>query len=404
MGHEGRKDALLVTEEGVARVQEALRDRGLDGWLLYEFHGKNDVAWNLLGLAWTTRRAFALVPAEGRPKALVHAIEHSSWRHWPWDTASYAGWRDMEAELTELVRGRTKLAMEVSSRSSVPTLDLVPCGVLDLVREAGVDPVSSGDLVSTFHAVWSAKGLADHRRASEIVRETAAEAFERAADAIRDGAPTTEGALGAWIRNRLGERGLVVENDCIVAIGPRAADPHYNPGEQGETIGRGEVLLIDLWGKFDEEGIPADQTWMGYMGGTLPEEVAKIWGVVKGARDAAVRFLEDRHRSGEPVRGYEVDDVAREHIARAGYGEHFIHRTGHSIDRDLHGSGPNLDNLETRDDRLLVPGVGFSVEPGIYLPNHLGVRSELNVYWGMEGPEVTVSRPQDDVFLLLDDE
>ena len=403
MGLEGRTDALLVTEDGVARVQEALRAQGLDGWLLYEFHGKNDVAWNLLGLEWTTRRSFALIPADGSPRALIHAIEPSSWRHWPWEMESYAGWREMETKLGELVRGRPRLAMEVSARSSVPTLDLVPSGILDLVREAGIDPVSSGDLVSAFYAVWTPEGLDGHRQASEIVKETAYEAFQRAAQAIRDGDPTTEGALSTWIRTRMADRGLVVSNDCIVAIGPRAADPHYNPGEVGETINRGDVVLIDLWGKFDEAGVPADQTWMGYMGSTLPDEAARVWTVIRDARDAAVRFLEERHAAGTAIRGFEVDDVTRAHIADAGFGEFFIHRTGHSIDRELHGSGPNLDNLETRDDRLLIPGVGFSIEPGIYMADHLGMRTELNVFWADDGPEVTVSNTQDEVFLLLDD-
>jgi Xaa-Pro aminopeptidase len=388
-------------------VQEALRAAGLDGWLLYEFHGKNDVAWNLLGLEWTTRRSFVLIPADGTPTALIHAIEPSSWRHWPWTTMSYSGWREMEARLSDLVAGRTRLAMEISDRSSVPTLDLVPSGVVDLVRDAGVEPVSSGDLVSSFYSVWPEGALQRHREASEVVKEVAAEAFQVAARAVRDGSPTTEGALSQWIRDRLAERGLGVENDCIVAIGPRAADPHYNPGSIGETINRGDVLLIDLWGKRAEDDCPADQTWMGYLGPRLPDEVQKIWTIVRDARDAALAFLAARAGEGRPIRAFEVDDVTRGHIAEHGYGDYFLHRTGHSIDRELHGSGPNLDNLETRDDRLLVPllvpGIGFSVEPGIYLADHLGVRTEVNVYWGTDGPEVTVSGAQEDVFLLLDD-
>jgi Xaa-Pro aminopeptidase len=293
--------------------------------------------------------------------------------------------------------------MEVSPRSSVPTLDLVPSGIVELVREAGVEPVSSGDLVSAFHAVWSADGLERHRVASEVVKEVAAQAFREAADAIRSGSPTTEGALSQRIRDRLAARGLLVNNDCIVAIGPRAADPHYNPGAVGETINAGDVVLIDLWGKATDQDYPADQTWMGYMGAVLPDEVNKVWTIVRDARKAAVSFLVERHAAGVAIRGFEVDDVSRGHIAKNGYGDHFIHRTGHSIDRDLHGSGPNLDNLETRDDRLLVEGVGFSIEPGIYLPNHLGVRSEVNVHWGAGGPEVTVSEAQEDMFLLLTD-
>ncbi len=405
-GRSGRagKPALLVGKEGVARVQEALDERSLDGWLLFDFHEQNPVARALLGLEWTTRRSFTLVPAAGDPVALVHAIEHSSWRHWPWEKRSYAGWREMEAGLADLLAGCARVAMEVSPRSSVPTLDLVPSGIVELVRETGVDPVSSGDLVSTFYSRWTDEQLEAHRRYAAILPEIAKEAFERAADAVRRGQPTTEGALATWIRAELARRGLGVDHDCIVAIGPRAADPHYDPGPVGETIDRGDVLLIDLWGKGDEGDVPADQTWMGYLGSELPDEVSDVWAATRDARDHAVRFIEDAHREGRALRGLEVDDACRSVLDDRGYGRYFVHRTGHSIDRDLHGSGPNLDNLETRDERLLVPGVGFSVEPGVYIPDHLGVRTEVDVFFGPDGPEVTTPIPQESIFLLLPEE
>jgi Xaa-Pro dipeptidase len=393
----------LLRPEGLREVQSALREMALDGWLLFEFHGQNPIAQSLLGLEKTTRRSFALIPAEGEPELLIHAIEHSAWRHWPWRKRSYSGWRDMEEALASLVAGRPRLAMEISPRSSVPTLDRLPSGIVDLVRSAGVEPESSGNLVTAFHSVWSDAQLETHRDTARIVEEVAREAFELAAAGVRDGAPRREGEIAAWIRSELASRGLAHDVDCIVAIGPKAADPHYHPGSEGEPIRRDDVLLIDLWGRPSTDAIPADQTWMGYMGNLLPPKTREVWEAVRDARLAGVRFLEERAAAGEPVRGFEVDDACRRVIRERGYGDAFVHRTGHSIDRELHGSGPNLDNLETRDDRLLVPGVGFSIEPGIYLPGELGVRSEVNVHWSANGPEVTTPHPQDEIFLLLDE-
>jgi Xaa-Pro dipeptidase len=263
--------------------------------------------------------------------------------------------------------------------------------------------VSSGDLVSAFHSRWTPEQVEDHRRAARIVADLAREAFRRAAEAILAGSPTTETALSNWIRQELAARGLPDEASCIVAIGPRAADPHYAPQDPGETINRGDVLLIDLWGASGPDACPADQTWMGYMGSTVPSRVQEIWEAVRDSRDAGVEFIRQRHSEGAEIRGFEVDDVVRKVIVDRGYGPWFLHRTGHSIDRSLHGSGPNLDNLETRDDRRLIEGVGFSVEPGIYLADDIGVRSELNVYMGPSGPEITTPDLQEQVFCLLDD-
>ncbi|MGB1779267.1 MAG: M24 family metallopeptidase, partial [Longimicrobiales bacterium] len=244
--------------------------------------------------------------------------------------------------------------------------------------------------------------LDDHRRAAVIVKDTARAAFERAADAIRSGTPTNEGALSAWIVDELQSHGLVDQVSCIVAIGPRASDSHYAPIGDGETINRGDLLLIDLWGAF-AGSVAADQTWMGIMASEVDARTQEVWEAVRDARDAALDFLRTRFEAGEDVMGLEVDDVARGVITDRGYGEHFVHRTGHSIDIDLHGSGPNLDNLESRDERKLLPGVAFSVEPGIYVTDDIGIRSEVNVYWGASGPEITPDGYQTEIFTLLDD-
>lgn len=395
--------ALLATDAGVARVQEALRERDLDGWLLYDFKDRNPIGRSLLGLDWTTRRGFALVPATGRPRLLIHAIEHSSWRHLDWPRESYSSRQLMEDGLRALLAGCKRVATETSARCDVPYLDLLPAGIRDVITATGIELHSSGDLVSTFYAVWTPVQRDEHGRASQLVKTLARDAFTRAAQHIARGETITEGALATWIRAELVRRGAPVHADCIVAIGPTAADPHYDPGEAGRRIRAGDLLLIDLWGALHEDSVPADQTWMGFLGSALPSRIAELWETVKAARDGVVASLQARHARGEILRGFEGDDVARGIITDAGYGEWFIHRTGHSIDRDIHGRGPNLDNLETRDDRVLVPGVGFSVEPGIYIPDDVGIRTEINVHMGPDGPEVTVDEPQQDVFLLLQD-
>ncbi|MDT8367977.1 MAG: M24 family metallopeptidase [Longimicrobiales bacterium] len=390
--------ALLTTRSGVDQVQAALRERDLDGWMLYEFRGQNWISAALLGTGWTTRRSYVVVPARGEPVALVHAIESAAWRHWPWERRSYAGWQEMEAQLGELVSGRGRYAVEFSPGAAVPTVDLVPAGTLELLRKVGVDPVSSGDLISLFFSVWNEAQLAEHRATAETIAEVARASFVEAARGIGEGSPHTEGSLTRWIVAAMERGGVRVEADTHVAVDAGAADPHYAPDGEGETIGAGQVLLVDLWGRPHEEAVFADQTWMGWMGPTPPERVRRVWEIVRDARDVGVALLEARAAAGEEVHGYEVDAACRAHIASAGHGEHFIHRTGHSMDRKLHGSGPNLDDLETRDDRILVPGVGFSIEPGIYLPGDFGVRSEVNVHFGTEGPEVTPGEIQRDLF------
>ena len=397
-----RASALLMSADRIAEVQAALAERDLDGWLLFEFRGQNWISAALLGVEHTTRRAWVLVPREGQPIALVHAIESSAWRAWPFARERYAGWREMEDKLGRMLSGRRRLAMEISPGSAVPTVDNVPAGAFELVRALGVEPISSQDLVTTFHSVWSAAQLADHRHAAEVVAAVVQDALREAALAIERGDPDTEGALAHWILDRLERGGVTVDADTHVAVGAGAADPHYAPAGEGERIAAGQVLLVDVWGRTSKTSVFADQTWMGFLGPSPPPRVAETWDAVREARDVAVSFLRRRHVDGTPVHGFEVDDAARSVIRERGFGDFFIHRTGHSIDTRLHGSGPNLDNLESRDDRVLVRGVGFSVEPGVYLPGEFGVRSEINVHWGPNGPEVTPREPQDELLLLLD--
>lgn len=368
--------------DGLDRIQSALAEAGLDGWLLFDFHGLNPIAAGLLSLdGMTTRRIFALIPREGVPVAITHAIEQAPWNGWPagWKKLTYSGWHALESQLSELVAGKT-VAMEYSAGDAVPYLDRVPAGVIEMVREAGARVVSSADLVSRFYAVWSQQGLESHRRAAEAIAAIAAEAMRMAGQRAYEAKPMTEYGLARWIRDKFAAQGLATDHGPIVAIGPNAANPHYEPAESGSAeMRRGDVLLLDLWAR-EDGGIFADQTWMASLGDPSARDV-ELWNAVRDGRDAAIALLRERIGSRKPVRGGEVDDACRAVIEARGYGERFIHRTGHSIDpRDLHGSGPHIDNLETREERLLLPGVGFSIEPGIYLTGDVGMRSEVNGY------------------------
>jgi len=392
----------MLTVEDLPRLQDAIADAGVDGWLLYNFRGLNPIATGLLGLpGMLTRRIFAYIPREGRPVAITHAIEQGPWAQWPagWSREVYSSWPDLEAHVARLVRGKT-VAMEYSPGDAVPYLDRVPAGVLELVRAAGGIPVSSSDLVSRFYAVWTAAGLASHRRAAEHLARIAREAFGRAGASVRDGAALAEHDVQRWILAQFASAGLTTDHGPNVSASEHAANPHYEPSPSAPRVLRqGDVLLIDLWAT-EADGVYADQTWMGTIGAPS-ERAQQVWTAVRDARDAALALLKERIGTGAPVTGAEVDDAARAVITSAGFGPHFTHRTGHSIDeRDLHGSGPNLDNLETRDARRLLPGVAFSVEPGVYLAGELGVRSEVNCIVGDGELLITPGDIQRDLFVV----
>ncbi len=385
-------------------IQDALRAAALDGWLLYEFKGCNPIASGMLGFeGLSSRRAVAWIPAVGTPVALMHAIELDAWRLWPadWGRTIYQSWRSLESELATLVRGK-RVAMEYSPGDAVPYLDRVPGGVLDMVRACGAEVVTSAELVTRFYAVLTEAQLASHIRSAEALAEIGPAALHRAAAAARAGTPLTEHAVQQWIMAQFEARGLETTHPCDVSVNANSANPHYEPSaERTALITMDCVLLIDLWA--GEPGQPyADQTWMATIGEPSDPDVQPVWNAIRDARDAAIAAVRDGIAAGTPVRGADVDDAARAVITAAGFGAAFTHRTGHSMDaHDLHGSGPHMDGFETREERHLLPGVLFSVEPGVYLAGRFGMRTEVNVAVMPDSTvRVTPSQIQSDLFRL----
>lgn len=382
-------------------IQKAIADAGLDGWLIFDFQGLNPVATGLLELhGMTTRRYFVFIPPQGNPVAITHAIEQGPWENWPaaWKKEQYSGWKPLEDLLRAHLSGR-KIAMEYSPGDAIPYLDRIPAGVVEMVRSAGANVVSSADLVTQFYAVWTEAQLESHKRAAKIVSRIAQDAI-RLAGSRADSDPATEFEIQQWIMQRFADNNLNTIHEMIVAVGPNAANPHYEPTAlNSATIKRGDILLVDLFAR-ESDGIFADQTWMASLG-TPSARDAKVWEAVSGARIAAEDFLRTNIRAGKLVSGGEVDDVSRTYIEERGFGKYFIHRTGHSIDaRDLHGAGPHIDNFETREQRKLLPGVGFSIEPGVYITGEVGMRSEVNAYVGVDDVVITPDDFQRDLLIV----
>jgi Xaa-Pro dipeptidase len=378
---------------------------GADGWLLYDFRKVNPIAERILGpTGMGTRRLFVLLARSGPPVAVAHRIELQPLADFPGEVRAYGSWRELHGYLAALVRGRT-LAMEVSPEDAVPYLDRVPHGVVQLLESFGARIVSSAPLVSRFAARWTAAELDGHRRAAEALGAMARDALAWAGSETARGTEVREVGLQRRVLDAIERAGLVTDHPPIAAFGPNSALPHYEPHAGADLrLQAGQVLLLDLWAGPAAGTVFADQTWMAFAGRAPDAEVRRVWQAVRGARDAAVALLRERSKpkgeGGKLVTGAEVDDAARAVIRAAGYGEYFVHRTGHSIDRDLHGSGPHIDNFETADERPLIAGVGFSVEPGVYLPGRFGMRSEINVYMAETGPEVTPRAPQSELLLV----
>jgi len=384
-------------------VQAALEEMGLDGWLLFDFHGLNPVATGMLGLrGLLSRRIFVLVPRKGLPTAITHAIEQAPWKHWPveWPKEQYSSWRTLEEQLAKLVKGR-KLAMEYSPGDAVPYLDRVPAGVLEMVKAAGARVVTSGELVTRFYAAWSNGHVDSHRRAAAAIAQVAKDAITVAGKRARGGAPMAEHELAKWILDRFAEQKLAADHGPIVAAGANAANPHYEPSAATtRLIQKGDILLVDLFAhEAVGPGVWADQTWMASLGAPS-QRALTVWAAIRDARDAAIALVQDRVAKGKDVSGAEVDDASRAVIDQRGFGKYFTHRTGHSIDpRDLHGSGPHIDNLETREERKLIPGVAFSIEPGIYIAGEIGMRTEVNMYLHGGRAVVTPDNYQQDLII-----
>ena len=371
----------MIGPRELARLQPLVAQAQVDGWLLFDFRGRNPIAAAVLGDEIVgSRRVFVLIPPAGPPTALVHAVDAELWRAWPADWSKRV-WVTREAlaeELGALVRGQ-RLAADISPDGAIPYLDGVPAGVAAWISSLGATLVPSADLVTRYCSVWTPDDVASHRRAAEAIAGIAREALTRAGTAAAGGRPITEHELAVWVRERFDQAGLVTDSGPSVSWGANAARTHYEPtAQESRAIVPGALLLLDLWAK-EPGGIYADQTWMAAIGAPR-ERDARLWDLVRTARDAALDLIRQRVRSGTPVRGAEADAAAKAVIAGAGHQDHTVARTGHSIDRyGLHGFGPPIDDTETYDDRVLIPGVGFSVEPGVYLPGDAGVRSEVNV-------------------------
>jgi Xaa-Pro aminopeptidase len=368
-------------------IQRALRESGLDGWLLYDFHGSNPIATRLSGVDrsahLTTRRWYYLIPREGAPRALVHAIERHNLDLLPGTKTVYGRREQLDAGLTELLKGVKRIAMEYSPECAIPYVSRVDAGTAEAIKARGVEIVSSGDLVQAFEAVWTPEQLESHRVASQALYRIKDKAFAAAASAVRAGVPLTEYQLQQQMVAWFTQEGLMSDSAPVVAVGPHAGDPHYLPTEaSASVIGPDELLLLDLWGKLAQPGaVFADITWVGFTGREVPAPMAKAFDAAARARDAAVELVQAAARDGRDLRGWEVDRVARAVLVAAGFEAQVLHRTGHSLGESVHGNGAHLDDFETHDDRRLLPGTGFTVEPGVYLAD-FGVRTEINVFRG----------------------
>lgn len=377
----------------ISAIQAAIRDSGFDGWLFYDHHHRDPLAYSILGLdpaMHVTRRWFYMVPATGEPRKLVHRIESGRLDTLPGTKAEYSSWQELEARLEEMLDGATRVAMQYSPRNAIMYVSMVDAGTVELVREMGKQIVSSADLVSQFEAVLSDAQIQTHYAAQEKIDRILAEAWKQMGAKAR-GSGVDEFAMVQWLSEAMRREGLIWEHGPNVSCGANAADSHYEPtAENSNAIRKGDFVLIDIWGKLDQPGaVYYDITWTGVVDRepTLREQT--IFETVRNARDAAISKVQAAFAQKTPIAGWEADDAARQVIRVAGFGEWFTHRTGHNIGSDIHGSGAHLDNMETHDVRLILPNTCFSVEPGIYFPGEFGLRSEVNMMTRPGRAEVT---------------
>jgi Xaa-Pro aminopeptidase len=384
-------------------LQSDIRAAKLDGWLFYDFRGRDPIAHRILNLppAMRTRRWFYFVPAKGTPRKLVHKIESESLAAVPGETLYYAGQDELRKNLAKLIGRGKVVAMQYSPKATVPYVAMVDAGTIELVRAAGAKVVSSADLVQKFEACWTPKQLESHLAAGKVIDRVIQGAFDEAAKHVREKQTFTEYDLQQWILKEFAASGIQREEGPDVAVNANASDPHYGPVRgKSSPIREGDLLLLDVWGKTKDTGsVYYDVTWIGYLGVKVPEKYAKVFAVLREARDKAVDLILTSIAKGKPLQGWQVDKAARTIIDKAGYGKYFFHRLGHSIGETVHGNGANMDNLETHDVRHLIPKTCTSVEPGIYLPD-FGMRTEVNVYIG-EGEARVTGAVQSEILPLL---
>jgi Xaa-Pro dipeptidase len=384
-------------------MQSDLRAAKLDGWLFYDFRGRDPIAHRILQLPnhMRTRRWFYFVPAKGTPKKLVHKIETQSLAAVPGDTLYYSGQDELRKNLKKIMRQAKMVAMQYSPKNAIPYVAMVDAGTVELVKSCGAKVVTSADLVQKYEACWTPAQLQSHLEAGKAIDRIVADAFAAAAKGVHSKKPLTEFELQQWILREFEKAGLMTEEGPDVAVNAHASDPHYAPSAELPTpIKEGDLLLLDVWGKTMAEGsVYYDISWVGYLGAEVPEKYTKVFGVITAARDKAVELIRASVAAGKPVQGWQVDKAARSVVEKAGYGKYFIHRTGHNIGTAVHGNGVNMDGLETHDSRRLIAGTCNSVEPGIYLPE-FGMRSEVNVYVGESEARVT-GAVQGEILALL---
>jgi Xaa-Pro aminopeptidase len=364
-------------------IQSAIRDAGFDGWLFYDHHHRDPIAGRILGLdpnTHITRRWYYLIPAEGEPRKLVHRIEQGRLDSLPGGKGLYSSWQELHTGLEAMLGGYRRLAMQYSPNNDIMYVSMVDAGTVEFLRGLGKQIVSSADIVSQFEAVLSEEQIASHSAAQIAIDNILAEGWQEIGRRVRSGNPVTEFDMVQWFAEAMRRDNLTWENGPNVSVNANCSDSHYEPSaERSSPIGEGDFLLIDIWGRKNEPGtVFYDITWTGVIGRDASEHEQLVFETVRNARDAAIAAVESAFAEGRPIRGFEADDAARAVIEAAGFGQYFTHRTGHNIAQELHGSGAHLDNLETHDQRLILPNTCFSVEPGIYLPE-FGVRSEVDM-------------------------
>ncbi len=373
-------------------IQSALRERHLDAWLFYDHHHRDPIAYRVLGLPedlMVTRRWFYLIPAEGEPQKLVHKIEAGHLDSLPGKKRTYAAWQELFESLKQMLGKNRDIAMQYSPNNLVFTISLVDGGTLDLVRGLGKNIVSSGDLVALFEATLTEEQIATHFAARDAVDAITEAAFKEIGRRVRNGG-THEFEMQQWILEAFRRENLITVDAPIVAVNANSGNPHYGPDTStSKPIREGDFVLLDIWAK---ENVPRsvfyDITWTGYVGATPSDRMHELFRIVRDARDAGAKFVQDSIAAGKTIAGWEVDKPVRDSIKAAGFGEYFVHRTGHSIATEIHANGANMDDLEIHDERRIIPNSCFSIEPGIYLPE-FGVRSEINMLVRSGRAEVT---------------
>jgi Xaa-Pro dipeptidase len=390
----------------LAAIQGALKERKLDGWLFYDFRGSDPLACSILGMgdSFRSRRWFYYVPATGEPTRIVHAIETAALDHLPGKKIIYLPWQQLHEHLKATLAGSKRIAMQYSPNNDIPYVSRVDGGTIELLRSFGLEIISSADLVQQFEAVIDEAGEQSHLRAADALGEIVHAAFKRIGERLRAGETVTECMIQQFINDSFDARNMEADHPAIVGVNAHAADPHFAPDPKKDTpMKKGDFVLIDLWAKEKTPGaIMADITWTAFIGKEPPAEIVKVFTVVRDARDAAVNFVQSSLSAGKAIRGCDVDDACRKVINDAGYGQSFIHRTGHSIHTATHGNGTNIDNLETHDDRPISPRTCFSVEPGVYLEGRFGVRSEINVFVKDAKTAVVTGIPAQRELVLID--